>query len=98
MTSYRAPLKDIRFVLDDYLAIDRYANLPRFADAPAERVDRRYRHPPAPERRLAAAHAQACPPADVAQPDRPVAGDVASTGGLRRAEPVVSAFQRNLAS
>ncbi len=39
MTSYRAPLKDIRFVLDDYLAIDRYANLPRFADAPAEVTD-----------------------------------------------------------
>ena len=39
MPTYEAPLKDYRFVLNDLIQIDRYANLPGFADAPRETVD-----------------------------------------------------------
>jgi alkylation response protein AidB-like acyl-CoA dehydrogenase len=33
MTIYKAPLKDMRFVLDEVLDVDRYSNLPGFSDA-----------------------------------------------------------------
>src|SRR5215470_16850495 len=36
MTTYKAPLKDMEFVLDSVLQIDRYDNLPGFSDAPKD--------------------------------------------------------------
>jgi alkylation response protein AidB-like acyl-CoA dehydrogenase len=36
MTTYKAPVKDMRFVLDEVLKIDRLDNLPGFADAPKD--------------------------------------------------------------
>jgi alkylation response protein AidB-like acyl-CoA dehydrogenase len=36
MTTYKAPLKDMRFVLDEVLEIDRHSNLAGFADAPKD--------------------------------------------------------------
>jgi alkylation response protein AidB-like acyl-CoA dehydrogenase len=33
MPSYKAPIDDVRFLLDDVFHIDRYANLPGFSDA-----------------------------------------------------------------
>jgi len=36
MTTYKAPLRDMRFLLDDVLQVDRYSNLPGFADAPQD--------------------------------------------------------------
>lgn len=39
MPTYAAPLREFRFLLREVLAIDRYANLPGFADAPAELVE-----------------------------------------------------------
>lgn len=39
MPSYHAPLQDIRFVLNDLLQIERYSNLPGFADATPETID-----------------------------------------------------------
>jgi hypothetical protein len=39
MTVYAAPLREYRFLLRDVLQIDRYANLPGFADAPPDLVD-----------------------------------------------------------
>jgi len=38
MPVYAAPLRDYQFLLRDVLAIDRYANLPGFADAPLDVV------------------------------------------------------------
>ncbi len=39
MAVYEAPLEDIRFILSDLLKIERYANLPGFADASPDVVD-----------------------------------------------------------
>jgi alkylation response protein AidB-like acyl-CoA dehydrogenase len=39
MPVYAAPLRDYRFLLRDVLQIDRYANLPGFADAPLDVVE-----------------------------------------------------------
>ena len=39
MTVYAPPLREFRFLLREVLQIDRYANLPGFADAPADLVD-----------------------------------------------------------
>ncbi|MCW5729403.1 MAG: acyl-CoA dehydrogenase C-terminal domain-containing protein [Alphaproteobacteria bacterium] len=39
MPSYQAPLQDLRFVLNDFIQIDRYSNLPGFADATPETID-----------------------------------------------------------
>ena len=39
MPSYKAPVDDIRFVLHDVLNIEKYSNLPGFADAPKDVVD-----------------------------------------------------------
>jgi alkylation response protein AidB-like acyl-CoA dehydrogenase len=39
MPSYRAPLQDFRFVINDVLQIDKYRNLPAFGEASAETVD-----------------------------------------------------------
>src|SRR5438309_486904 len=36
MPSYKAPLEDVRFLLDDVFQIDRYNNLPGFSDASAD--------------------------------------------------------------
>lgn len=36
MPSYRAPVEDTLFLLNDVLAIHRYDNLPGFADASAD--------------------------------------------------------------
>jgi alkylation response protein AidB-like acyl-CoA dehydrogenase len=36
MTTYKAPLRDMRFLLDEVLTVDRYDNLPGFADAPKD--------------------------------------------------------------
>ncbi len=33
MPSYKAPIADVQFLLDDVFHIDRYSNLPGFADA-----------------------------------------------------------------
>ena len=39
MPSYKAPLRDIRFVLNEVLDIQRYSNLPGFSDASPDVVD-----------------------------------------------------------
>ena len=39
MPSYTAPLKEYRFLLKDVLDIERYSNLPTFADAPLDLID-----------------------------------------------------------
>jgi alkylation response protein AidB-like acyl-CoA dehydrogenase len=39
MTIYHAPLKDIRFVLNDFLQLEKYANLPGFGEATPDTVD-----------------------------------------------------------
>ena len=39
MTIYHAPLKDIRFVLNEFLQVEKYANLPGFADATPDTID-----------------------------------------------------------
>jgi alkylation response protein AidB-like acyl-CoA dehydrogenase len=39
MPSYKAPLREYRFLLKDVLDIERYSNLPGFADAPIDLVD-----------------------------------------------------------
>ncbi|MEL6567968.1 MAG: acyl-CoA dehydrogenase family protein, partial [Pseudomonadota bacterium] len=39
MPRYDAPVRDIQFVLHDLLAIEKYSNLPGFADAPRDLVD-----------------------------------------------------------
>jgi len=39
MPAYRAPLREYRFLLKDVLRIDRYANLPGFAEAPLDLID-----------------------------------------------------------
>jgi 3-(methylsulfanyl)propanoyl-CoA dehydrogenase len=39
MPSYAAPLREYRFLLKDVLQIDRYANLPTFADAPMDLIE-----------------------------------------------------------
>jgi acyl-CoA dehydrogenase len=36
MTTYRAPMRDIQFLLDDVFKIDRYDNLPGFSEAPRD--------------------------------------------------------------
>lgn len=36
MTTYQAPLDEIRFILNDILHIDHYNNLPGFSDAPSD--------------------------------------------------------------
>ncbi|MFV3291608.1 acyl-CoA dehydrogenase C-terminal domain-containing protein [Pseudomonas sp. NY11955] len=36
MTTYEAPLRDMRFVLDELLQVEGYADLPGFADAPLD--------------------------------------------------------------
>jgi alkylation response protein AidB-like acyl-CoA dehydrogenase len=36
MPSYKAPVEDVTFLLNDVFQIDRYANLPGFSDAPAD--------------------------------------------------------------
>ena len=40
MPGYKAPIDDVRFLLNDVFHIERYANLPGFADASAD-VDRK---------------------------------------------------------
>jgi alkylation response protein AidB-like acyl-CoA dehydrogenase len=37
--SYQPPVRDYRFIFQDFLQLERYANLPGFADAPADVVD-----------------------------------------------------------
>jgi alkylation response protein AidB-like acyl-CoA dehydrogenase len=39
MPSYKAPLREYRFLLKDVLEIERYSNLPGFADAPIDLID-----------------------------------------------------------
>ena len=39
MPKYQAPLRDMKFLLNEVLEIGSYANLPRFADAPADVVE-----------------------------------------------------------
>ncbi|HYG83129.1 MAG TPA: acyl-CoA dehydrogenase N-terminal domain-containing protein, partial [Pyrinomonadaceae bacterium] len=39
MATYRAPLRDFRFLLHEFLQLQRYDNLPGFADASADVVD-----------------------------------------------------------
>jgi alkylation response protein AidB-like acyl-CoA dehydrogenase len=39
MPTYRAPVRDMRFLLNDVLEIERLSNLPGFADAPRDIVD-----------------------------------------------------------
>ncbi|MGB6086428.1 acyl-CoA dehydrogenase C-terminal domain-containing protein [Parvibaculum sp.] len=39
MPSYKAPLREYRFLLNDLLDLSQYAKLPGFADAPADLVD-----------------------------------------------------------
>jgi alkylation response protein AidB-like acyl-CoA dehydrogenase len=39
MPSYKAPLREYKFLLNDVLDIGRYSNLPSFADAPADLID-----------------------------------------------------------
>ena len=39
MTAYNAPLRDIRFVLHELLHVERYQNIPDFADASPETID-----------------------------------------------------------
>ena len=39
MPSYKAPLREYRFLLNDVLDIGRYSNLPGFADAPMDLID-----------------------------------------------------------
>ncbi|MBL8531672.1 MAG: acyl-CoA dehydrogenase C-terminal domain-containing protein [Hyphomonadaceae bacterium] len=39
MPSYTAPLREYRFLLKDVLDIERYSNLPGFADAPMDLID-----------------------------------------------------------
>src|SRR5262245_44783490 len=36
MTTYSAPVKDMRFILDEVLKVDRFDNLPGFSDAPKD--------------------------------------------------------------
>jgi alkylation response protein AidB-like acyl-CoA dehydrogenase len=36
---YQPPVRDYRFIFQDFLQLERYANLPAFADAPADVVD-----------------------------------------------------------
>ncbi|MGD2132650.1 MAG: acyl-CoA dehydrogenase family protein, partial [Maricaulaceae bacterium] len=36
MTIYKAPLRDMTFVLDEVLDVDRYSNLPAFSEAPKD--------------------------------------------------------------
>src|SRR5438270_9540494 len=36
MPTYKAPLEDVRFLLDDVFQIDRYNNLPGFSDASSD--------------------------------------------------------------
>ncbi|MBI1358949.1 MAG: acyl-CoA dehydrogenase [Alphaproteobacteria bacterium] len=39
MPRYQAPLRDMRFLLNDVLKVDTYSNLPGFSDAPPDVVD-----------------------------------------------------------
>ena len=39
MPSYKAPLREYRFLLKDVLELDRYSNLPSFSDAPLDLID-----------------------------------------------------------
>jgi alkylation response protein AidB-like acyl-CoA dehydrogenase len=39
MPTYKAPLKEYRFLLKDVLDIERYSNLPSFSDAPIDLID-----------------------------------------------------------
>jgi alkylation response protein AidB-like acyl-CoA dehydrogenase len=39
MPSYKAPLREYRFLLKDVLDIERYSNLPTFSDAPLDLID-----------------------------------------------------------
>lgn len=39
MPSYKAPLREYRFLLKDVLELERYANLPSFSDAPLDLID-----------------------------------------------------------
>ena len=39
MPTYKAPLREYRFLLKDVLDIERYSNLPGFADAPMDLID-----------------------------------------------------------
>jgi alkylation response protein AidB-like acyl-CoA dehydrogenase len=39
MPTYKAPLREFRFLLNDVLDIQRYSNLPGFADAPIDLID-----------------------------------------------------------
>ena len=39
MPSYRAPLREYRFILKDVLDIERYSNLPSFSEAPIDLID-----------------------------------------------------------
>ena len=39
MPRYQAPLRDMKFLLNEVLEIGSYSNLPRFADAPPDVID-----------------------------------------------------------
>ena len=39
MPSYKAPVEDVKFLLNDVLGWDRYDNLPGFADASSDVVE-----------------------------------------------------------
>src|SRR5215475_6238598 len=39
MPTYKAPLREYRFLLKDVLDIERYSNLPSFSDAPIDLID-----------------------------------------------------------
>ena len=39
MPSYKAPVDDVQFLLNDVFHIERYANLPGFSDASADVIE-----------------------------------------------------------
>jgi len=39
MPVYRAPLADMKFVIHEFLALDRYSNLPGFGEATPDLID-----------------------------------------------------------
>ena len=43
MATYKAPVEDVRFLLNDVLGYERYSNLVGFADAPADMVGAGFR-------------------------------------------------------